>query len=216
LTVEELKQNPAYHLLLVLRHDEILSFLREHLMGGTVAMKSFWGALLLLLAGMTAVALGDVNSGVMGWCTIFRQLASGYIVSMPALVVLHEAIHGLAYKLAGAPKVSYGANWRMLYFFAVAGNYVVNRRKFVFIGLAPFVTVTSVTIVALFFTSSQLNWVLWGVLLMHTGACAGDFALLGFYEKYRHFSELFTFDDVANKTSYFYARETDDRSAEGV
>lgn len=185
-------------------------------MGSTGAMKSFWGAHLLLLAGMTAAALGDVNSGAMGWGTIFRQLAIGSILTLPALVVLHEAIHGLAYKLAGAPKVSYGANWRMLYFFAVAGDYVVSRRKFFFIGLAPFVTVTSVTIVALFFTSSQLNWVLWGVLLMHTGACAGDFALLGFYEKHRRYAELFTFDDVVNKTSYFYARETDDRSAEGV
>jgi putative zincin peptidase len=216
MSVDELQQNPAYHLLLVLRHDEIIPFVQEHLPGRTAAMKFFWGAHIALLACMTVVAFGDVNSGAMGWGTILRQFAIGFILTLPALIILHEAIHGLTYKLAGAPKVSFGVNWRMFYFYAVAGNYVVSRRQFIFIGLAPFVAVTSAAITALFFTSPPLNWILWGVLLMHTGACAGDFALLGFYEKHRQYPEMLTFDDVENKTSWFYVREEEDLNMQAL
>jgi hypothetical protein len=35
--------------------------------------------------------------------------------------------------------------------------------------------------------------------------CAGDFALLSYFEFHRD-KELYTFDDVRNKTSYFYYR----------
>ncbi|MFQ5445494.1 MAG: DUF3267 domain-containing protein, partial [Saprospiraceae bacterium] len=186
----------------------------EQIFRSSFTMKFFWTLQVVLLLTMAVAAIHDVQAGLLGWGLLFRQLGAGTLLVFTVLIIVHEAIHGLAYKLVGAPEVSFGVNWRMLYFYAVAANFVVSRRRFIFVGLAPFVVVTIATIVALFVAPAQLKWVLWGVLLMHTGACAGDFALLGFYEQYRHCPEMLTFDDVENKTSWFFVREKEEAAAE--
>ena len=43
-------------------------------------------------------------------------------------------------------------------------------------------------------------------MFFHATMCAGDFALLNYFEFHRE-KELYTFDDVKNKTSYFYYRQ---------
>jgi hypothetical protein len=47
-----------------------------------------------------------------------------------------------------------------------------------------------------------------GTLLMHSSMCSGDFGLLSYLEFHKD-KELVTFDDVANKITYFYVRHTE-------
>ena len=53
------------------------------------------------------------------------------------LMPLHKALHALAYKLVGAPLVSFDAQWKKLVFMAVAHRFVASRNEFSVVALAP-------------------------------------------------------------------------------
>ncbi|GAB2805704.1 DUF3267 domain-containing protein [Ferruginibacter profundus] len=122
-----------------------------------------------------------------------------------ALVPLHEYIHVLAYKSQGAKQTSYDSNLKKFYFMAIADQFVANRKEFQIVALAPFVCISSILIVALFFCGPLWSYTITGILLTHTACCSGDFALLSFFDFYKD-KDLVTYDDKANKVSYFFAR----------
>ena len=206
MTVDELQKSAAYHLLLMLPHDDILPFVREQFSNGTLVIRFYGLFNVVLLLLMMASAFQDINNGLIGWGEVLGQLGLGTLLVFTLLIPIHEGLHGLAYKIVGAPRVSYGVNWKMFYFYAVADRFVVGRNSFYFIGLTPFVIVSLLAILGFFFASVKLNWMLWGVLFMHTTACAGDFALLSFFEKNKDMGEIWTYDDVREKRSYFYVK----------
>jgi hypothetical protein len=162
---------------------------------------------LLLLFVLLLLAYQDVQKDLMSWGLMLKSFGLGTLLVFTVLIPVHEVIHGLAYRLMGAPKVSYGVNWRKFYFYAVADHFVVGRKPFFIVALAPFAFVSVLAIVLTFFVPVELKGVLFSVLLMHSGACAGDFAMVGFYEQHQHYSEILTFDDVNRKISYFYVKD---------
>ena len=208
MTAEQIQQDPAYHLLLLLPHDDLLPFMQEQITGRSRTMRGYFLMNILMLAVLGLIAYQDMKNGQMGWDDLLKSFGLGTLLVFTVLIVVHEAIHGIAYKLMGAPAVSYGVNWRKFYFYAVADRFVAGRKDFIFVAIAPFVVVSVVMIILSFFVPLELKWVLFSVLFMHTGACAGDFAMLGFYEQNRHFSEMLTFDDVNRKISYFYVKDS--------
>lgn len=207
MTIDELKSDPQCSLLLALRHQEILPFVQEEFGRRTFTIRFFLGINVLLLAVIVLFAFKDTGAGLMGWGELLLRFTIGTVLVFILLIPPHEIIHGIAYRLVGAPRVSYGVNWKKLYFYAVADQFVVNRKSFIFIGLAPFLVISTAVILTILFVSVQMKWLLLGVLFMHTTACAGDFAMLSFYERHRNFLELFTYDDVANNISFFYVKE---------
>lgn len=204
MTSEQLQQDERYQLLLILPHDNLLPFISEQLNSKSNTLRWYFLFNILLLLTLVVLAYRDVKNGLTGWDELLKYFGLGTFLAFTLIIVLHEAIHGIAYKLHGASKVSYGVNWRKFYFYAVADRFVAGRRTFTFVALAPFVFISALCIILAIFSPIELKWVLLSILLMHTGACAGDFALLGFYERHRHFSELLTFDDLERKISYFY------------
>jgi len=207
MTTEQLQQDPSYNLLLMLPHDDLLPFLQEQLTGRTLTIRYYILLNVLIVAGMAVIAVMDIRSGVIDWDEIFKGFGLGTLLVFTVLIALHEGIHGVAYKLAGAPRVSFGVSWRKFYFYAVADKFIVSHKAFLLIALAPFVVISTGAIIGLFYTEDTLKWVFMGILLIHTGACAGDFAMLAFYEKHRHLGKILTFDDVAKKMSYFYLKD---------
>ena len=91
---------------------------------------------------------------------------------------------------------------------ALADKFVANRKEFTIVALAPFIVI-SVTLLILFFIVSNI-WTLTiaGILLSHTAMCSGDFGLLSYFECHKN-KQVVTYDDVANKITYFYGKETD-------
>ena len=206
-SIHDLQNDPSYSLLLVLHHDEILPFVSKHINTKTAALRFYFGFLLAISLGMLGWAVLDVKNELI---TIWALLKFFFLGAVPVffiLIPLHEAIHGVAYKIAGAPKISFGANWRMFYFYAVADKFIANRKAFIFVALLPFIIINLSALVSLAFVPVIWKWLLIGVLFIHTTACAGDFAMLGFYEEYRHADDLLTYDDVKERRSYFYLRE---------
>ena len=194
-------------LLLVLPHDEVVPFITDQFNRKTFAIWGYLGLNILLIAIIITVGALDISNEAMSFWGILKYFGIGSILVFTVLVIVHESLHGLAYKLVGAPKISFGANWRMFYFYAMADSFVTNRKSFVFIALLPFLVISILVLSVLPFAAVHWKWLWLGVLFVHTTACAGDFAMLGFYEQYRHAGELLTYDDVSEKRSYFYVRE---------
>jgi hypothetical protein len=121
------------------------------------------------------------------------------------LVPLHEYIHVLAYKSQGAKNTSYDSNIKKFFFMALADKFVASKNEFRIVALAPFVSITSILLLMLTISSYSWTLTILGILLCHTAMSSGDFALLSYLEFHRD-KEIVTYDNVGEKTSYFYGR----------
>ncbi len=122
------------------------------------------------------------------------------------LVPVHEFIHVLAYKSQGALHTSYDTNLKKFYFLAVADKFVANKKEFQIVALAPIVVISSIFVVLLFFSGPLWTVTILGALLVHTAFCSGDFGMLSYFDFHKD-KDIVTYDDRANKVSYFYGKE---------
>jgi len=208
MTVSELNKDPSYRLLLMLHHEEILPFVEGQFQRKPAAIKVFIGLNIFLLIALGLLAKLDISTGLLSGMAILKYIGLGALIAFTILIPVHEALHGLGYKLCGADHISFGANWRKFYFYAVADQFITGRSAFTFIALLPFLAISILAGAALLFVAVNLKWVLLSILFFHTTACAGDFALLGFFEEHKHDGEMLTYDDVEAKRSYFFSRES--------
>lgn len=207
MTIEKLHTDPAYSLLLLLPHDDILPFVERQFKSKTLTIRCYLALNILLVLSTLAIAILDIWQGFLGFWTVLKYFGIGSLLVFTILIPVHEGLHGLAYKIVGAPKISFGVNWRMFYFYAVADRFISDRKSFKFIALTPFICISLFAIIAIIFGSIAVKWVSIGVLVFHATACAGDFAMLSFYEEYQDAEELLTYDDVSQRQSYFYLKE---------
>lgn len=197
-----------------LSHHEILPFVQDEF-GRQGGLTRFYLLLnLALLLFMVLFGAWQVNQGMATADMVILNSILGLALTLSLLVPVHEAIHGLAYKLVGAPAVQYGSDIRKFIFYAMADHFVIGFSRFVVVALAPFLVINFLTTLAIFYVSLNYQWVLLGVLLMHTGACAGDFAMLSFFLRHRR-EGMLTYDDVSRKVSHFYRRNPASQSEQG-
>jgi hypothetical protein len=136
------------------------------------------------------------------------SIAVSLVFSFSVLIVLHELIHGVAFKIVGAPKVSYGGYIRKMLFYAEADRFVANRKQFTMVALAPLIVVKLLTITGcIIFWGGPFLWFFLSTMCLHSLFCAGDIALLSFF--YQTSDKYFTFDDKPSKRSYYFRRKTD-------
>jgi len=121
------------------------------------------------------------------------------------LIPFHEFIHELAYKTQGAKRTSYYVNFRKFYFLVMADKFIVNRKEFTIVALAPFVIITLILLVLLFSLSPLWQLTVLSTILTHSICCTGDFGLLSYFDFHRR-KQLITFDDKEKKSTFFYYR----------
>ena len=172
----------------------VLGFIRQEL-----ERKSYWlQGFQLLLGGLIVVGLYSAYVDISGGAAWFSDvlLPFGYgLLLMLLMIIPHEIIHGIAYKMTGAQKVIYGADWKQMVFHASAPYHPINFRQMLLVALAPFVVLTSLLIVGLLTTGGNWWWAFYGLLLMHTQGCFGDFAMVNFFARQAEPEEWVTFDD---------------------
>jgi len=205
-SITELQDEEQFELIAELNHHEIKDFVIKQLQeNGKIVRAYMFYQIAMILFG-----LFFITRAVM---LVFRHNAHSLIISFAALlfcftflVVIHELLHGVAMKFAGTPKVHFGGYLKKFIFYAEADRYVLNRKQFAFIALAPLVTVHLVTIVGILFTFHQ-PWVYFWIVLMSTHSlfCAGDVGLLSLFYQGKD-AEIYTFDVRTEKTSYYYKR----------
>lgn len=95
------------------------------------------------------------------------------LVSMAVYIVLHELVHGLAYKLLTKQKLKFGMSLTVA-FCGVPDIYVYRTPALIAL-LAPFVTFTIVFGLAVLLLPNDWDKVFASVLLgLHVGGCGGD------------------------------------------
>lgn len=120
--------------------------------------------------GESALLLPEGISESLGGFSIFVNVLLVVIVFL-IIVVLHEAIHGLFFKIfAPEHKVNFGFKSGMAY--ASSPGSVFTRLQFTIIILAPFVVITTL-LIAMMFLLPHGSYQYF--LILHTGACIGDF-----------------------------------------
>ena len=177
----------------------VLGFIRQEL-----DRKSAWlhGFQFLLTA---AVGLGlyfaykDISGGSQWFSGVLLPFSLG-LLAMILMVIPHEFIHGVAYKVTGAQKVVYGADWKKLVFHASAPYHTINYKQMLLVALAPFVVITALLLLAVLLTEGKIWWFFFGLLVMHTQGCFGDFAMVNFFARQREPEKWITFDDSEAQT----------------
>ena len=201
---EELTEN-GYVLLDSLGHKELIPFVRTYLKKRT-PISLFYTISNVVTAGIIVFwfwkCYGTDNFNLGDGFTHFSY---GLAIAF-GLIPLHEYIHVLAYKSQGALNTSYDANLKKFYFMALADKFVANKKEFRVVALAPFVVITTILILLLFFTSQIWTFTIFGVLLTHTAFSSGDFGILSYFDFHKD-KNIVTYDDKANGISYFYGKK---------
>lgn len=203
-TIEELEQESAFTRVLSLSYDDIAPFVISSLKNFNPPMLLTWTVMAASLAMMIIFWPGILYTTVSP--RIFEGLAFGFLLIPLLLVPVHELLHLIPYRLAGAKDIRFGADLRQGIIYVTAHRFVAGRKLFATVALIPFITVTAGLILAMIFSLPWYRWVLSMALLTHTSMCAGDTALLGNLSQYRG-RKVYTWDDADRKEAYFYAEK---------
>lgn len=207
MNIQELTGSPDYELVAVVKHDEVKPFVKREM-----ERNEGWArvANMYQLAGWLVIMLG-LFKAFMPFYTkreylYLLYLLGGAVALFTVGIVLHEAIHALAYRYVGARHVSWGANPRKFQFYVLADGEVLDYRRFRIVALAPAVAITVLALAGMAVCYNQpLFYSFLAVLGLHGLCCAGDFGLLCVFQNYGEQSVL-TFDDRVRGLTCFYRR----------
>ena len=206
LKVDQIKNNPRFRLLDKLHYDSIVEFATEYIRKRTRSMTIYMVFLVAYFVFMWSAFAYGVIVDDMNAVSLLKQFLYGLVISLTIVIPVHEMIHAVGYFLLGARKISFGAALKHFAFYAVADDFVAGRRGFIFLAISPFLIVSLLNLAGYIFVSGYASYTYISVLFFHATMCAGDFALLSYFEFHRD-KEVYTFDDVPNKTSYFYYKD---------
>lgn len=204
-SISELQDSEKFELLAQLNHNSIKEFVIEQLTkGGKLARVFMIYQFVLILIGIFFVTRAVVQAFQQNSAPLYYTLAA-LVFCFSALIIIHELLHGLALKITGAKKVNYGMYLKRFIFYAEADRLVLNKKQFTLVALTPLVVIQFVTLPALviFFNHAAFYFFVF-VMCAHSLFCAGDIGLLSIFNAEE--GEVFTYDNKAEKTSYFYKK----------
>ncbi len=205
-TIKELQNSDNFELVAELEHPQIKEFVINQLIKGGRMVKFFMIYQILMVVFGILIIIRSIQLAFRGNFEPLIYIIAASIFCFTALIVIHELLHGIALKLAGAANVNYGAYLKRFIFYAEADQHVLNKKQFTLVALAPFAVVKIVSILAIIilFTNSAVFFVAL-VMGIHSLFCAGDIGLLSvFYDEKD--SEYYTYDERAERKSYYYKR----------
>jgi hypothetical protein len=205
LTPEALQDETRYRLVEELEHTQLIPFVQKYMYRFNAVSAFFWSANVAILVVLAMQVGKDFARDTFDFAIIASSISFGILATFAIGIVIHENIHFVAYKAVGAQQASVQYEWRNMIFLCTADKFVANSREFFWVAILPFLLINTALIVPLFFSTGGWFYFFGGALLMHTGACSGDFALLSFLYEHRR-QEIYTFDDMSENKSYFYAK----------
>lgn len=206
-TIEELQNSENYVLVHELEHNNIREFIMKQIASGSKLIKGFMYYQLLMIITGIFFTTRPLVLAVKGDFTPLFYLMLAVVFTFSFLILAHELLHALAFKLTGAPKVSIGAYLKKFIFYAEADRHVINRKQFTFVALAPLISVKILTGIAILLTASTPVVFFWiFIMCVHSLFCAGDIGMIDFINNSSG-NHLYTFDIKEEKKSYFYSEK---------
>ncbi len=142
---------------------------------------AFLVCILVMTVSVLALSFGDKLSYDILRITDaqFNVALLVFLVSMIAYIVLHELVHGIAYKRLTGEKLTFGMSWSCA--FCGVPNIFTYRRTAIIAVVAPFALFTLLLIpilVLLYFVSPLYYLIVAYVFGLHLGGCSGDLYVL--------------------------------------
>ena len=185
-----------------LEHD-IAPFIHKHLFTWNLITISYLILFLAITLGWAIAII--INMGQYTSVGNFIIRLSIGIFLLPLIIIpIHEAIHGLVYKVLGAKQVRYTADFRRFIFTAQANKFVVNSNEFYWLAFAPFLLITLAGLVTTSFFPMYRD-IIFAFVFIHTTMCAGDFGLASYFFKHRN-KRLVTYDNFEDNRAYFFGK----------
>jgi hypothetical protein len=197
LSVEEIGQNAQYKIITSFGNADLIEFISPYLSKTSPWTLFYWFFNLFIVSFLALKIIFETKIG-------FDDAIMFALLGFPAilgLIPLHELIHGWVYQYLGAKNVKYKVVWHKFMFLTVADKFVVNRQEFTRVAIAPFLVISFLLIILYFWLDGRAAYLVLGALLMHTGACSGDFALINYFYIHRQ-RQLYTYDEVQNEITY--------------
>jgi len=208
LTPEDLMKQENFELLAEVEHQNIKQFILSQISPGINLIRWFSNyqiAMMLLFVFLIIKAVIRVTRGM---DEALWQIGYALLFSFTVLILLHEMIHALAYLSCGAKHLKAGIIWRKFIFYVMADRQVMDSRSFRLVACAPFVLVKGCCLIlGLVFWSTSYAYFFFGVMCIHSLFCAGDMAMLAFYDLHAG-KEIFNFDDRDQGKTFFYYRRS--------
>ena len=200
MTVDDLAP-PRYELLREMTHQQLAEFVLEYFFRRRSCV--IW-----LHHAMSLAILGAIVSAAIAQQRSFFRCAGDFFLALLTLFVvilpLHELLHAAGYRLAGARDVRWEWSGRMMAVWVIAHRFVVGRRAFLMVALAPFVVLNALLLAAAMLFPQAAVYLLF-LLLWHVHGSAGDWSLLNFVWLHRE-RGFWTYDDAETGKSYFFGR----------
>ena len=212
LTPDMLRNPDEFELLTCVSHRNLKAFIVEQVMTGGKHLRAYsvYQALMIVLLAVLMYFAGF--AAARGNLLPFRYLGLSLVFSATGLIVIHELIHALAFRMMGISNLKFGAQWKKFIFYVAADCEVVDYRSFRVVALAPLVVVKVLSLAGIvLWWNSPLVFLPASVMAIHSFFCGGDMALMAYYRIHAD-KEIYSFDEVASKTTWFYYRKTSGQS----
>lgn len=124
-----------------------------------------------------------------------------YFIGMFAVIIIHELIHGLFYKIFTKQKLTFGFTWSAAY--CGVPHIYVRKTAMIITCIAPCVIISSTLLIPLILINNTIYFLFILLLFaLHFGGCCGDlYCILLFVFKYRK-KDILVNDTGAKQTIY--------------
>ncbi len=202
---EMLQEDSSYRMILELDFSEMIPFVLSNIRKRGIIPLFYISINAVFLFFIILYIVWSVRMGPLSAGKIFWQIVAGVLAGSIAVIPPHELLHGLAYRILGARKIRFGADFQQFIFYVTADRFPISKRELAFLAMIPFVfmNLVLITLTAVWF--SQITLFSASLLLSHNIMCIGDFAILSY--AFSQKGELFTYDDIEKKKSYFFERK---------
>jgi hypothetical protein len=198
----ELEDPSAYRLFEDIHYSNVFVFVRGRIFRATPVTVAYWA---LNVAALVVIAIVWRRAGL-GLMDSFSNVCLGMFLGFLALVAIHENIHGLAYRLAGAKTVRITYDFRRWTALCSAPGAILSGGEFAMVCLAPITVLNPLLALMVFVVpAGKLALLFSGALLLHTAACSGDIAFADLLWAHRN-RPVFTYDNAEERRARFVER----------
>jgi len=203
--IQDLQDQSRFRLLKVLQYDDIVEFVFENIKIKNHTTSFYYFINFIVLASIIGFSVAGFRNDLFIFRHYVKFFLLGFISGSVFIIPIHEVLHGIAYKINGAPKIVFGYDLKQGIFYVAANNYVAGRKQFAIVALSPFLVINIAAFLLMSFLTPYFFIMLLFLLFFHNMMCIGDFAMLSFFRENKD-KELYTYDNHKEKTSYIYEK----------
>jgi hypothetical protein len=206
LSPEDLQNDSAFELLTEVSHQNLREFVVSQISQEKLIIRIYSIYQVTMMSVLVFLLTRSIIFALNGRTESIIQIGLATLFSLSVLIVVHELLHALAYLLTGARNISFGFIPKKFIFYALADLQVIASRPFHVVALTPFIVVKLITAIGfVIHFNNHLMYFFLTIMCLHSLFCAGDIAMLAFYNLHRG-KEIYNYDNRSQGKTYFYTR----------